>query len=650
MEAWWNTQNPEEVYYIATFDWSGIGVDMPFATNVYGYYNDFGNGYVPFFGVIGAYNILMYGDNYQTGAVAAVPDAIASFSGINVVSPIADIELVYNETTTIDVSDVFQHAEGVDFTVIVDNVANPSVCDVTIDGDILTVVAGNTMNSTEVTLRAIANDGENGTDTFIVDVSDPSLEIIFSEDFSGGDIPDGWEMTTNSAQGWWITTDGSSYYWTVPAGDGMYACSNDDMANDDGSVDYLITPSIDFSAVNGAILSFDSYYTAAYSQIAHVKIRENGGAWTELLTLDANTNWTNVEIALGDYAGVSDIQILFHSDDSGIWASGWAIDNVEIEASGGSEDPIIDVSVSEIIQVGPGVQTFEISNIGAAGTVLSYEITSEYVEPVFENNQTDDRISHMVYAEVLCYAEERDEDWLTIDPISGDCDFGESDEINLTFNDAFMDAGDYFAEIMIVSNGGDVVIPVTFTVEDNVHPTLVTFQAWVVGREDEILTQDSGNCDWNIQFENHVSVQCESFPTPWAIGETLHLIVEETTTGYQGEAEIVLTEEPYDLMDPIMVGPVDANNNVIIPDVAALNNCPNPFNRSTTINFSLSEDVNVGTIEIFNIKGQLVKEFSINNDDTSVNWDASNQASGIYFYKMKAGGRYTSTKKMILLK
>jgi len=89
---------------------------------------------------------------------------------------------------------------------------------------------------------------------------------------------------------------------------------------------------------------------------------------------------------------------------------------------------------------------------------------------------------------------------------------------------------------------------------------------------------------------------------------------------------------------------------VVVPNAQLGQNYPNPFNGNTTINFSLDEGISAGTIEIFNIKGQLVKEFSINDDNSEVIWDASNQASGIYFYKMKSGGRYTSTKKMILLK
>jgi flagellar hook assembly protein FlgD len=54
----------------------------------------------------------------------------------------------------------------------------------------------------------------------------------------------------------------------------------------------------------------------------------------------------------------------------------------------------------------------------------------------------------------------------------------------------------------------------------------------------------------------------------------------------------------------------------------------------------------------------LIKVFNnltTNGEIGSVDWngtDSSGNAvsSGIYLYKMKAGGRYTSTKKMILLK
>nr|MBN2277650.1 T9SS type A sorting domain-containing protein [candidate division Zixibacteria bacterium] len=88
----------------------------------------------------------------------------------------------------------------------------------------------------------------------------------------------------------------------------------------------------------------------------------------------------------------------------------------------------------------------------------------------------------------------------------------------------------------------------------------------------------------------------------------------------------------------------------IIPAEFALNNYPNPFNPMTTIALSLpvASNYNVG---IFNVVGQKVGEFSGHSEAGTVNlvWDASNQASGIYFYKAEAG-KYSVTKKMVLIK
>ena len=84
----------------------------------------------------------------------------------------------------------------------------------------------------------------------------------FEEDFEEGEIPESWTMTTNSAQGWFITQDGSSAFWAVPSHT-WYMCSNDDMADDDGSVDYLITPPINVSGAESIILNFASYYDGA---------------------------------------------------------------------------------------------------------------------------------------------------------------------------------------------------------------------------------------------------------------------------------------------------------------------------------------------------------------------------------------------------
>jgi len=80
-------------------------------------------------------------------------------------------------------------------------------------------------------------------------------------------------------------------------------------------------------------------------------------------------------------------------------------------------------------------------------------------------------------------------------------------------------------------------------------------------------------------------------------------------------------------------------------------NYPNPFNPSTTIEYSLPEQTDV-TIKIYDVLGNELEVLFSGNSTAgthSLNWNASNYASGIYFYKMNAGS-FNQVKKMLLVK
>ena len=85
-------------------------------------------------------------------------------------------------------------------------------------------------------------------------------------------------------------------------------------------------------------------------------------------------------------------------------------------------------------------------------------------------------------------------------------------------------------------------------------------------------------------------------------------------------------------------------------------NYPNPFNPTTTIQYSVAE---AGRVEltIYNVSGQRI--CTLIDDDIlagkySEVWDGRNDrgrsvASGIYFYRLRAGS-YSAVKKMMLLR
>ncbi len=80
-------------------------------------------------------------------------------------------------------------------------------------------------------------------------------------------------------------------------------------------------------------------------------------------------------------------------------------------------------------------------------------------------------------------------------------------------------------------------------------------------------------------------------------------------------------------------------------------NFPNPFNPSTTINFSLIKASDV-KLTIFNVLGQKVATLVDNRMNAgaySVQFNAKDLSSGVYFYRIEAGD-FKSNKKMLLLK
>ena len=96
----------------------------------------------------------------------------------------------------------------------------------------------------------------------------------------------------------------------------------------------------------------------------------------------------------------------------------------------------------------------------------------------------------------------------------------------------------------------------------------------------------------------------------------------------------------------------------IIPLITELHgNYPNPFNPTTTISFSVAQNSDFVNLEIYNIKGQKVKQLinEILPAGRHVKaWNGKDEkgkqaASGIYFYKMKSGD-FQQSRKMLLLK
>ncbi len=79
-------------------------------------------------------------------------------------------------------------------------------------------------------------------------------------------------------------------------------------------------------------------------------------------------------------------------------------------------------------------------------------------------------------------------------------------------------------------------------------------------------------------------------------------------------------------------------------------NYPNPFNPSTTIQYQIPKRSDV-VLTVHNVLGEVVAELvntPQNPGSYQVDWDASDYASGVYYYRITAGD-FSETKKMLLI-
>ena len=114
----------------------------------------------------------------------------------------------------------------------------------------------------------------------------------------------------------------------------------------------------------------------------------------------------------------------------------------------------------------------------------------------------------------------------------------------------------------------------------------------------------------------------------------------------------------------VQVAGTSSEDNLLDKEIVQLQNHPNPFNPTTIISFNLNIKLSADIkIEIYNMKGQIVKDLSsaVNLSGVegltghySATWNGTDNngtpvPSGIYFYKLKAID-FEQTEKMILMK
>ncbi|MDP8322615.1 MAG: T9SS type A sorting domain-containing protein, partial [Candidatus Stygibacter australis] len=144
----------------------------------------------------------------------------------------------------------------------------------------------------------------------------------------------------------------------------------------------------------------------------------------------------------------------------------------------------------------------------------------------------------------------------------------------------------------------------------------------------------------------------------WGVGhiDANGVVMHDSQDGFYSTLGTLDIRSLQKLYDPNICNPVSEE------EILELSNCltygyPNPFNPTITIVYKLAENIKNPLLEIFNIKGQLIKEYYLDEieGENAIIWNGKDKndnqmSSGVYFYRLRNNGKIVETRKMTLIK
>ena len=219
--------------------------------------------------------------------------------------------------------------------------------------------------------------------------------ILVDENFDVGTFPAGWTQTSNATDGGWLMGNNNSLHsqWWSIAAHGNFIATNDDACDCDKTLDYLIMPPLDLSAITSPVLQFESYFDAGSlsggTEVATVEYSlDNGVTWNLLQTIVGTDDgaWDAQTVSLNTISGNANVLLAFHYFDDNNWLFGWGIDDVLVFELEGTDLELSALLMNATVDVqNPNTVAGSVTNTGL-NTIQSFDASWTIGATVYTTN------------------------------------------------------------------------------------------------------------------------------------------------------------------------------------------------------------------------------------------------------------------------